>query len=209
MVNGLVTGLASGAVSGVVNSVAWHVARMSLLSPYSVANAMIVPERISQNIQRQYFRKFTGKGKTTPKFDIYVSKLEPDKGKPVAVFLEPGAAHVVFRDEVFPLSDEVDDAYRKLRKREFGRTADVESFEISRFGAVFPTTSALPNLAYESAIHGYDIQPVSSKIFKNTWNGLMSTFPNPTITFRAGYVKPKYKVKRGSRDDAESFARNL
>lgn len=203
--------LATGLAAGVANFFVWELGKRTVLSPNSIATAMLIPERISERTQRGYFKEFKREVKVK-KVEIYVPRFETREAGVRAVFVEPGALHIVFNDEVFPLDEDIDEKYRKMRRRVFGRTADVESLEVSITvveHATFPLTSALPNPVYESSVHGYDIQPWTGRIFKNTWNGLLSTFPNPGIVAKGGYVKAGFELRKGDRREAERYAQSI
>lgn len=141
---------------------------------------------------------------------LFVPKWEPLDGEVEAVFVEPGALHVVYRDEVFPLSKAVDASYRELRREQYGRTMDIETVYVdeSETGgtALFETTSAGIN-PYETNWHFTDRQPWSGALYKTTWNGLMTTRPAAAITLRGGYRESGLTLYYGAREDAEAFAR--
>lgn len=174
----------------------------------TIPKILIAQKIVSERIQKDYFRKLEAR-EEVPEFEIYTPTFMTEKARVRAVFIEPGALHVVYNDEVFPLNDRVDERYRELRKEVFGRTADVESLRVSRGQAILPSTSALPNPFFESSLHGYDTQPWTGRLFKSTWNGLISTLPNPFFTFKGGYVKATYELRHGNREDAIEYAKNL
>jgi len=143
--------------------------------------------------------------------EVHTPKFAPEEVQVVEVFADAGGLHIVFADEVFPFSKRVDESYRASRILETGRAADVESVRVLPDVklAFFPWTSSLPNLIYETGFHGFDVQPWTGKLYRNTWNGMLSTFPNPLILLRGGYVAQKIEVQLGSRKEAEAFAVSL
>jgi len=118
--------------------------------------------------------------------------------------------HLVFSDEVFPLSKEVDKYYRQFRKESLGRIADVESLEIAQLGSRyigrFVSTYTGPNI-YETSVHLDGSEAYTREVYINTWNHLMSCIPAGAILLRYGYKEAKdYKILKGTRKDAEEYA---
>jgi len=115
---------------------------------------------------------------------------------------------LVYNDEFFP-APIIDEEYRKLRKKEFGRTADVESVAIRDGLAVFRGSHSGFNI-YETSIHFSATERYRGVIYVNTWNHLMSTHPSPPVLLRYGYKEARPLIVRsGTREDAEEFARRV
>jgi hypothetical protein len=176
------------------------------------ARALLASESISQESQRGRFADFVAPPAARPlaagDLTIFTAVFEPALGRVVAVFTEPGALHIVFRGEVFPLSEAIDRRYRELRKRLLGRTADIESLtvDLDRGWAQLFGSSSLLNLVYETNLHGYDWQPWTGRLYKNTWNGLLTTRRHPSIRVRGGYEENPFQLRTGNRAEAEEFA---
>ena len=187
---------------------------------YKIAEFLARREYVAQMIQRQYFRPLK-----PPKFRLFTIEdvkpnrimiAKPDKARVLKVFYEIGQDrayfHIVFNDEYFPNSI-IDKIYREIRKRMFGRTADVESVEIVRRGPLwfgnFVSTYVGPNL-YETSVHLDGTEPYTRTIYVDTWNHLMSTIPAPQILARYGYKDiGKFELVPGTREDAEEYANKV
>ena len=167
-------------------------------------------EQVSQGYQRDVFRRPAPAGaQDVADVTVFTPRIDSPLGRAVAVFTEPRGLHVVFRDEVFPLSRRYDGAYREMRREAFGRTSDIESLEVVEDTAYFYWTSAWANLVFETNLHGYDNQPWTGRLYKSTWNGMLSTRPHPYVVLRGGYVRNEVALVQGSRADAEAFAEAL
>lgn len=155
--------------------------------------------------QSNYFKQLSQPAEITVSPEIYVPVFEPDRATLAAMFIESGAVHLVFKDEVAPTRS-LDERYRKERAKIFGRTADVESVEY-RTG---PTAVFLNNFSgaqpYQTSIHLPGVLPCEGVIYSNTWNHLLSTKPCMFIKLRGGYKKVTAPVMEGDRAAAEEWA---
>jgi len=152
--------------------------------------------------------------------NIFIPKI--DKAKLVRVFYDIRELpekiykddkvidmHLVFSDEYFRLSKKIDEKYRKIRKKIFNRTADIESI------VIFPRTGFIRFLHNNMSIGTYDM-PLHLKavefvylpvIFVNSWNHMLSTRWTLYIVKKlGGYNKVSVPVTEGTREDAEKFA---
>lgn len=141
-----------------------------------------------------------------------------------AIFIEPGAFHLVFRDEVAPQSD-FDKAYRARRQEIYGRTTDVESVEVIQGPEVYkgrqgilnfipkytrPEVVSLLNNAsginiYETSMHFAMTGPWERRIYSNTWNHMLGTKQNLAIRARGGYIMALPVIIDGDREEAEQW----
>ena len=169
-----------------------------------IASIMVEAEEYFHSIARARSRRITGSVPEPPK--ILVPKL--DRARVVAVFLDKGMVHIVWDDEYVPFPA-IDDAYRRIRCLKYGRTADVETVIIRGGMASFPYTFAEPQ-PYEASLHFDSSLGYRGAIFSWTWNHMLSTRPSPWVMIRGGYrVEKNYEIKKGTRDDADDYARSL
>jgi hypothetical protein len=171
----------------------------------------MLPQYLIENIIRQElsFREaqslfFRSRAKTGDIFvpEVYQPVIEPEVSTLRFIFVEPGAAHLVFADEVAP-DGELDRRYRDIRREQFGRVTDVESVEFASGRVVFRDDYSGINL-YETSLH-YAASPMDSgMLFTNTWNHLLSACPQLSIQLRGGYRPVVAEVRGGSRQDAEA-----
>lgn len=179
-----------------------------MILPSFVIDFLITQELNHQLRQIDYFRTRTKVGPIM-KPEVFQPIFEPEKGLLVAIFTEPGAAHLVFHDEVAP-EETWDQLYREHRKRSLGRTSDIESVEIIGSRITFQWSGILPVInPYELGVHPSIEEEYTGKIYSSTWNHMMSGSPTFAIMLRGGYKRVEYKVYSGDRDDAEEYARQV
>lgn len=187
----------------------------SLLPQYKAAELLFKYEDTFQKIQAQYFEQLYQQGFKAP-FNVpdYVAKLQiymprRDKARVLAVFYDDtGGIHIVWSDEYVPVPG-IDQVYREIRKKKYGRTADVESIHIVANKVKFPTTYGPPNV-YETSIHSDGEEPVKLPltIYLWTWNHLMALQPSVDVMVKGGYyLATGYEVRKGTREDAEDYGR--
>jgi len=156
-----------------------------------------------QKIQVDYFQKRAKVGDILrPK--VYQPKCEPAEGRLVAIFVEPGAAHLVFRDEIAP-QKELDQRYREIRLKVFGRVHDVESVEFVDDQIKFVNNFSFINI-YESSLHWTSVETFSGFIFSDTWNHMLSSGGKWVNIFRGGYRETVAEILEGGREAAERWA---
>lgn len=144
----------------------------------------------------------------------------PGRTELVAIFWDSPSPdivnfHLVFRDEVIPYSQKIDEEYREIRKKKFGRTTDVESVSV-KIGLLGIPRLRLPlNYSltpfYAGSIH-YAIAGlpwVTKRIYSSTFNHMLDQFGrqiSPVIRLFGGYrtVEPAV-VQEGTREEAERF----
>lgn len=165
-------------------------------------NKIIEAEVQHQQAQREYFAKREKVGDLVMPW-IWQPVIESEATNLVAVFQEPGALHLVFRDEIAPFTD-LDKRYRKVRQEVFGRTTDVESLEFDGKYVRFEGNFSIPNV-YESSFHWTSAQDFKGDIFSDTWNHLTSTIGTVFDRARGGYRATQFEVHRGDRAAAESW----
>ncbi|KKL95406.1 hypothetical protein LCGC14_1854880 [marine sediment metagenome] len=140
---------------------------------------------------------------------VWQPKMESEAGKLVAVYVEPGAAHLVFGDEVAP-SEALDTQYREVRKKVFGRIHDVESVEIIAAGDEGDQIRFVGNFAflnvYETSLHWTGLEPYKDNIFSETWNHMLSAGGKWGNVIRGGYRKVELPVLEGDRAAAEGWS---
>lgn len=162
----------------------------------------IIREELSfRTSQSRYFRTRKKEGDIVVPA-VYQPVIEPAASALRLIFVEPGAVHLVFGDEVAP-DAELDRRYREIRRRTFGRVTDVESLEISAGQVTFRDDASGMNV-YETSIHFYATAPNQGEIYSNTWNHLMSCRSKVPIHLRGGYQLMPAEVRTGSREDAEA-----
>ncbi|KKK80361.1 hypothetical protein LCGC14_2824250 [marine sediment metagenome] len=136
---------------------------------------------------------------------LWQPKVEPAEGNLVAVFVEPGAVHLVFGDEIAP-AKALDTRYREARKKIFGRVHDVESIEVIDSDNVrFIGNFAFLNV-YESSIHWTGVEPYTGSIFSETWNHMLSAGGKWVNIIRGGYRKVEAPILEGDRAKAEGWS---
>lgn len=169
----------------------------------SIWDKVIATEVEHQQMQIDYFTKREKVGPTlTPQ--VYQPKKEPEAGNLVAIFVEPGAAHLVFKDEIAPI-EELDVKYREVRSKIFGRTHDVESVEFTEEGIKFVNNAAFLNI-YESSLHWTSVEPYKGAIFTETWNHMLSAGGKWINIIRGGYRLVGATITPGDRLAAEKWS---
>jgi len=163
---------------------------------------LIATEVEHQKMQSDYFAKREKVG-TTRDVIVYQPKHEPEECNLVAIFVEPGAAHLVFKDEIAPIK-ELDKQYREVRRKIFGRTHDVESVEFMEEGIKFVNNAAFLNI-YESSLHWTSVEPYKNGIFSETWNHMLSAGGKWINIVRGGYRLVSANIIPGDRDAAERW----
>jgi len=163
---------------------------------------IIATEVEHQSMQLTYFIKREKVG-IIPSPKVYQPKREPEEGNLVAIFVEPGAAHLVFKDEIAP-NKELDDEYREIRLKVFGRAHDVESVELTEEGIKFVNNAAFLNI-YESSLHWTALEPYKNAIFSETWNHMLSAGGKWINIFRGGYRLVEATIIPGDRQAAEKW----
>ena len=163
---------------------------------------IIATEVEHQKTQIDYFTRREKVGDIVrPK--IWQPKFESEDSRCVVVFIEPGAAHLVFRDEIAP-SKELDERYREVRQKLFGRVHDVESVEFVDGQIKFLGNAAFIN-AYETSLHWTSLEPNKDAIFSETWNHMLSAGGKWLNIFRGGYRRVEVTYVEGDRAAAEKW----
>ncbi len=134
---------------------------------------------------------------------VFQPNIEPRESDLVAVFLEPGACHLVFRDEIAPFAD-LDTRYREIRKQMYGRAHDVESIEIYGNRVNFVNNFSLLNL-YETSMHSANTEFWVGAIHSDTWNHMLSAGSQLVIKARGGYRQVNVPMYNGDRSAAERW----
>jgi len=139
-----------------------------------------------------------------------------DRARTLAAFVdgERCAVHIVWSDEYVPGPRLLDEAYRALRRRMYGRTTDVETVAIDYDPAsaaarlVFHTTFGEPN-PYQLSVHNDAAAGIRwtgvVRVYSWTWNHLMSWRPSPWVEALGGYRVERPRLLHGSRRDAERY----
>ncbi|MDP2952400.1 MAG: hypothetical protein Q8O76_03690, partial [Chloroflexota bacterium] len=158
-----------------------------------------------QQAQAEYFRTRSPTGPIVRPL-VFQPTIEPGAGALVVIFVERGAVHLVFNDEVHPIAG-INEAYRTLRARQYGRTRDVESLEVLEGDlAYFPGSGAGRSNVYETNIHVYTSEPFTGSVFSQTWNHLLSSHGSPMIELRGGYRVASAPIMYGGRAEAEQYS---
>jgi len=169
----------------------------------SMWEKIIATEVEHQKMQIDYFTKREKVGPLlTPQ--VYQPKHEPEEGNLVAIFVEPGAAHLVFKDEIAP-NKELDTKYREIRQKVFGRIHDVESVEFIDGEIKFVNNAAFLNI-YESSLHWTSVEPNKGAIFTETWNHMLSAGGKWINIIRGGYRLVGAPILEGDRSAAEKWS---
>lgn len=169
----------------------------------AIRDKVIATEIEHQKMQSDYFAKREKVGDIVrPR--VYQPKIEPVETELVVVFIEPGAAHLVFRDEVAP-AKELDERYREVRQQVFGRIHDVESVEFIDGQAKFVNNFAFINV-YETSLHWTSVETFSGSIFSDTWNHMLSAGGKWVNILRGGYRDVTTRIIEGDRAAAEKWA---
>lgn len=156
-----------------------------------------------QRMQADYFAKREKTGAIfRPK--VYQPKREPEAGNLAAIFIEPGAVHLVFQDEIATF-EELDNLYREVRRKTFGRTHDVESLEFVDDKVKFIGNAAFVNL-YESSLHWTTAEVYQGFIFTETWNHMLSAGGKWVNMLRGGYRLVEAPILEGDRAAAEKWS---
>jgi len=165
-------------------------------------DSFIATEVEHQKMQIDHFTKREKVGELLrPR--VYQPKHEPEEGRLVAVFIEPGAVHLVFQDEIAP-SKEFDTKYREIRQKVFGRVHDVESVELIDGQIKFVNNAAFLNI-YESSLHWTSVEPYKGAIFTETWNHMLSAGGKWINIIRGGYRLGGATIIPGDRQAAEKW----
>jgi len=164
---------------------------------------IIATELEHQKMQLDYFTKREKVGELL-RPQVYQPKCEPEEANLVAVFIEPGAVHLVFRDEIAP-SQELDTNYREIRQKVFGRVHDVESVEIIDGQIKFVNNAAFLNI-YESSLHWTSVEPSKGALFSETWNHMLSAGGKWINVIRGGYRLVGAPIIEGDRAAAEKWS---
>ena len=151
-----------------------------------------------QTLQADHFRTRERVGEVVVP-EVYLPVFEPPEATLVAIFVEPGAVHLVFLDEVAP-NPRLDERYREVRRQLYGRVTDVESVEVGE-QIRFVNNASLLNL-YETSLHYSDVAIYKGAIYSNTWNHMLSARPQFWIKARGGYNRVEVEVKEGDREEA-------
>ena len=164
---------------------------------------IIATEVEHQQMQIDYFTKREKVGEVL-KPQVYQPKNEPEEASLVAIFVEPGAAHLVFRDEIAP-NKELDRKYREIRQKVFGRIHDVESVEFIDGEIKFVNNAAFLNI-YESSLHWTSVEPNKGALFSETWNHMLSAGGKWISIIRGGYRLVGAPILEGDRSVAEKWS---
>lgn len=176
--------------------------------PQVLQEKIIDSEVNHARLQSDYFKTRTRTTDEIIRPEIYIPVFEPEEATLVAVFVEPGAAHLVFKDEVAPTTS-LDERYREARLRIFGRSADVESVEFESTTEVLFTDNYSGVQPYETSMHFASVLPYKGAIYSNTWNHLLNVVPCAFIRIRGGYKKMEVPMVDGNRAAAEEWAMTI
>jgi len=168
----------------------------------SIWEKVIATEVEHQQMQAEYFAKREKVGAIVQP-QVYQPKKEPEAGNLVAIYVEPGAAHLVFGDEIAP-NEELDVKYREVRQKVFGRTFDIESVEFPENEIKFVNNAAFLNI-YESSLHWTSVEPYKRAIFTETWNHMLSAGGKWINIIRGGYRLVGATIIEGDRAAAEKW----
>ncbi|MBA7690675.1 hypothetical protein ES703_99206 [subsurface metagenome] len=169
----------------------------------SIWEKVIATEVEHQQMQAEYFAKREKVGVIVQP-QVYQPKKEPEAGNLVAIYVEPGAAHLVFKDEIAPV-EELDVKYREVRQKVFGRTFDIESVEFLENEIKFVNNAAFLNI-YESSLHWTSVEPYKRAIFTETWNHMLSAGGKWINIIRGGYRLVGAPILEGDRAAAEKWS---
>lgn len=168
----------------------------------AIRDKVIATEVEHQKMQIDYFTKREKVGTINrPRF--YQPKFEPAAAELVVVYIEPGAAHLVFKDEIAP-QKELDERYREVRGKVFGRVHDVESVEFLDGQVKFVNNFAFLNV-YETSLHWSSVESFSGFLFSDTWNHMLSAGGKWVNILRGGYREVVPQILEGDRDAAEKW----
>lgn len=169
----------------------------------SIWEKIIATEIEHQKMQLDYFTRREKVGELLrPR--VYQPKHEPEQGNLVAIFIEPGAVHLVFQDEIAP-NEELDTQYREIRRKVFGRVHDVESVELVDGGIKFVNNAAFLNI-YESSLHWTSVEPNKGALFSETWNHMLTAGGKWINMLRGGYRLVNAPILEGVREAAEQWS---
>lgn len=169
----------------------------------AIIEKVIATEVEHQRMQFDYFTKREKVGAVmSPR--VYQPKQEAMEAELVAVYVEPGAAHLVFHDEIAPQKD-LDERYREVRLKTFGRVHDVESVEFIDSQVKFVGNYSFLNV-YETSLHWTNVETFSDCIFSDTWNHMLSAGGKWFNVVRGGYRLVKVPILEGDRAAAEKWA---
>lgn len=182
-----------------------------------IIEKVISTEVEHQTMQHDYFTKREKVGDIS-RPTVYQPKVESEDSALVALFVEPGAVHLVFRDEIAP-QKELDERYREVRKKLFGRVHDVESVELLLPDTAPPirlesgTTLKIKFVnnysffnVYETSLHWSSVETYSEALFSDTWNHMLSSGGKWVNVLRGGYRQVVVPILEGDREAAERWA---
>lgn len=138
---------------------------------------------------------------------VYQPKFESEAANLAVVFIEPGAAHLVFKDEFAP-QKELDERYREARRKLFGRVHDVESVEFVNGTIKFVNNYAFVNI-YESGLHWSSVEQNQGALFSDTWNHMLSAGGKWLNIIRGGYRLVEAPYIEGDRAAAENWSEGV
>ncbi len=179
---------------------------LALDLPPPVRDLRIREDLGAQIRQREFFRLRAKLGpEVTPV--VFQPAFEDAESLLCAIFVAPGENHLVFRDEIAP-TKKWDEWYRAYRIQNLGRTADIESIEITETEVIYRWCYSFANL-YESGFHYNGRQAWTGMIYSSTWNHMLTNSPEFPILIRGGYRGMTPETYYGDRDAAEEYAKNL
>ena len=179
---------------------------LALELPSPVRNLKIKEDIDLQIRQGELFRQRAKLGPEVA-LAIFQPLIEPEGGQLCAIFIAPGENHLVFRDEIAP-TKLWDEWYRGYRIWSLGRSADIESIEITEAEVIYHWCYSFANL-YESGLHYSGRQERTGVLYSSTWNHMMNNKPQVPILLRDGYRRMEPEIYYGDRDAAEEYARSL
>ncbi len=179
---------------------------LALELPAPIRNLKIKEDVGFQIRQRELFRERVKLGPEVVPV-VFQPLMEPEGGELRAIFIAPGENHLVFIDEIAP-TKVWDEWYRAYRIWSLGRTADIESIEITESEVIYHWNYSFLNL-YESGLHHSGRQAWTGALYSSTWNHMLNNKPQVPILLRDGYRKMEPKIHYGDREAAEAYARSL
>lgn len=181
-----------------------------------IIEKVIANEVQHRQMQIDYFKKREKVGDVV-RPTVYQPKHESADADLVVIFVEPGAVHLVFRDEIAPWQ-QLDEQYREIRKKLFGRVHDVESVElvqgetappIRMEAGTTPQVRFVNNFSffnfYETSVHWTSVETYTGSIFSDTWNHMLSGGGKWINVMRGGYRKVAAEILEGDREAAERW----
>ena len=179
---------------------------LALDLPAPVRSLAINVDLDYQVLQRQLFQS---RAKLGPEVipTVFQPRFEAEESQLLAIFIAPGENHLVFRDEVAPIKA-WDEWYREYRMLNLGRTADIESIEITEDEVFYHWCYSFLNL-YESGMHYSGKQDWTGNIYSSTWNHMLTNRTEIPILLRGGYREMQPEIFYGDREAAEEYARGI